>query len=64
MSVKQFKDVSVNDQFVFKGLKYVKIEEKRISCCRSINACLVENPETKTQFKPLEEVEVEVNEQK
>lgn len=62
MTTKQFKDLGVNEEFVFKGLNYRKIEEKRVSCCRCINACLVENPDNKTQFKPIEEVEV--NEQK
>lgn len=58
MVTKQFKDVAVNQEFVFNGLTYRKLEEKRISCCRAINACLVENPNTTTQVKPIEEVQV------
>lgn len=55
---KQFKDVGLNQEFVFNGVNYKKVEEKRISCCRCINACCLDNTESKTQFKPEEEVQV------
>jgi hypothetical protein len=58
MSTKQFKDLNVDDQFELAGVSYKKIEEKRVSCCRSINACAVANPEHKIQVKPLDEVSV------
>lgn len=55
---KQFKDLAVNEQFIFNGSTYKKIEEVRVSCCRSINACLVDDENNKIQVKPLEEVSV------
>lgn len=61
MSTKQFKDLAVNDTFIINGMSYKKIEEKRVSCCRSINACGVSDENNKIQVKPLDEVEV-VNE--
>jgi hypothetical protein len=61
MSTKQFKDLAVNDTFILNGMSYKKIEEKRVSCCRSINACATNDENNKIQVKPLDEVEV-VNE--
>ena len=58
MSTKQFKDLNVDEQFTLNGVDYKKIQEKRVSCCRSINACSVANPEQKIQVKPLDEVVV------
>lgn len=58
MSTKQFKDLNLNDEFTLNGTVYKKIEEKRISCCRSINACSVTNSANKIQVKPLDEVTV------
>jgi len=58
MATKQFKDLNIDDEFVLNGLSYKKIEEKRVSCCRSINACAVGNPDQKIQVKPLDEVSV------
>jgi hypothetical protein len=58
MATKQFKDLVVNEEFVLNSISYKKIEEKRISCCRSINACEITNDDKKIQVKPLEEVTV------
>lgn len=58
MATKQFKDLTVNEVFTFNGLEYKKIEEVRVSCCRSINACLVSDQNNKVQIKPLDEVTV------
>lgn len=58
MATKQFKDLNLNDEFTLNGIAYKKIEEKRISCCRSINACAVANETNKIQVKPLDEVTV------
>jgi hypothetical protein len=59
MATKQFKDLAVNDEFTLNGVKYKKTEEKRVSCCRSINACGVDNAQQKIQVKPLDEVVVD-----
>lgn len=58
MATKQFKDLAVNDEFSFNGLQYKKIQEVRVSCCRSINACLVNDANNRIQIKPLDEVTV------
>lgn len=58
MATKQFKDVNVNEEFTMNGILYKKIDEVRISCCRSINACLVNDSNNKIQVKPLDEVTV------
>lgn len=63
MLTKQFKDVAIDEQFTFNGLQYKKIKEVKVSCCRSINACLVSDAKSKIQVKPLDEVTVN-NEQK
>ena len=58
MSTKQFKDVMIDEEFTLNGLQYKKINEVRVSCCRSINACLVNDANSKIQVKPLDEVTV------
>jgi hypothetical protein len=40
------------------GIQYKKIPDIKISCCRSINATAVDNPNNKIQVQPLTEVEV------
>ena len=59
MAIKQFKDISVDQEFTLNDVKYKKIQEQRISCCRSINACSVADPGTKIQVKPLDEVSID-----
>lgn len=34
---KQFHELAVGDKFTVNGTEYVKTEEVRVSCCRSIN---------------------------
>lgn len=55
---KQFKDVAVNEEFMLNGVQYKKIEEVKVSCCRSINACMVDDVNKKIQVKPLDEVTI------
>lgn len=54
----QFKDIEVGTVFVFNGVKYTKIADERVSCCRVLNA---ENAETKekSMILPLENIQVE-----
>lgn len=59
MKTVQFKDVAVNKTFTFNGTEYKKIEEKRISCCKYINACSVADANNKVGIKPLTEVQVD-----
>jgi hypothetical protein len=58
MSMVQFKDLAVDGVFTMNGIQYKKIPDIKISCCRSINATAVDNPNNKIQVQPLTEVEV------
>lgn len=60
MSVtKQFKDIDVGSEFTLNGLRYIKIDTVKISCCRSINAKSLDNASIQTKIEPLTEVEVD-----
>jgi hypothetical protein len=54
----QFKDVPQDGLFVLNGVEYKKIPEKRISCCRSVNAVKSDDPKTRVQITPITEVQV------
>jgi hypothetical protein len=58
MKTLPFKDVQVNQIFKMNNTEYKKIQEKRISCCKFTNACLISNENNKIGIKPLTEVEV------
>jgi hypothetical protein len=55
---KKFKDLIINDQFILHNNSYKKIADIKVSCCRKLNACLVDDPNHKIEVKPLEEVEL------
>ena len=55
---KLFKDVAVGEQFTLNGILYVRITEKRISCCKRLNAKAVNNPKQQIMVKPLDTVSV------
>lgn len=57
MKVK-FKDLKVNDQFTLNNAEYKKTTEKKISCCKRLNACLVADEKQMIQVTPLTEVEI------
>jgi hypothetical protein len=58
MKMVQFKDVAENTQFVMDSVEYKKIAEKKVSCCRSINAVSSTDEKKKIQVTPLTEVQV------
>ena len=43
-------DVPVNATFTVNGVQYKKINEVKVSCCRSINAESTDNTNNKTFF--------------
>lgn len=49
---KAFSDLSNGTRFTLNGSEYVKVQEVRVSCCRSINAQLVSDPNNKTYVQP------------
>jgi hypothetical protein len=59
--MKLFSDLGVDSVFILNGIEYKKVQEVRISCCRSINAVAVGNDGNKIQVTP--NTEVEINDQ-
>jgi hypothetical protein len=47
---KEFNLVSVGEKFSVNGIEYVKIQEVRISCCKSVNAQASTNSSQRTFF--------------
>ena len=45
---KQFSELSVGERFTLNGVEYVKTQEVRVSCCRSINAQTIADSNNKT----------------
>jgi len=45
---KVFSELAIGDRFELNGNSYIKIQEVRVSCCRSINAQDANNPSSKT----------------
>jgi len=58
MKTVQFKDVKLDQVFKLGDIEYKRIQEKRISCCKYTNACLVTDENQKIGVKPLTEVQV------
>lgn len=54
----QFKDLKIDDKFTLNGTEYVRTQDKRVSCCRVLNAANASNPNDKIQVKPLTVVEI------
>ncbi len=51
MVEKTFAEIAVGSQFVVNGLEYVKTETVRVSCCQSINAHVVNEPNARVFFQ-------------
>lgn len=47
---KTFNEISVGDKFIVNGAEYTKIQEVRVSCCKSINAQATANADNRTYF--------------
>lgn len=58
MKTVKFKDVPVDTNFTSNGVEYKKIVDRRISCCKSINAVVATDEKQSATFKPLTDVEV------
>ena len=56
---KTFKELIVGTKFSINNVEYVKIEPVRVSCCRSINCQVANDPSQKTFFP--DEATVTVN---
>lgn len=51
MTEKTFADVAVGSQFFVNGIEYIKIDTVRVSCCQSINAHVVNEPNARIYFQ-------------
>lgn len=49
---KNFSEVKVGDRFTLNGKEYVRIQDIRVSCCRSINAQSTENSNERIFVQP------------
>jgi len=54
----EFKELKVNDKFTLNGTEYIKIQDKRISCCKVLNAVNASQSTEAIQVKPLTVVQV------
>lgn len=58
MKTVKFKDVPVDTNFTSNGVEYKKTVDKRVSCCKTINAVVAADEKQSAAFKPLTDVEV------
>lgn len=49
---KTFAELSVGDRFTFNGQEFVKTNEVRVSCCRTINASLANDSSNTVYIQP------------
>jgi hypothetical protein len=55
---KSFKDLILGETFKMNNVDYIKVAEVKVSCCKSINAHIVGDPNQRTFFPPGTPVEV------
>ncbi len=49
---KLFQDLKVGDRFLYNGQEFVKTEDIRVSCCRTINAKASNDNSNTTYIQP------------
>lgn len=55
---KKFAELSVNSKFIYNNVEYQKLQPIKISCCKSVNACVASQPANKVFINPNQEVKV------
>lgn len=58
MKTVQFKDVAVGSKFFVNEVEYSRVQDTRISCCKTINAIATANPKDRKQLSATTEVQV------
>lgn len=53
---KQFNELPNGSRFILNGNEYVKIQEVKVSCCKTINAQLVADGNNKIYVQPATQV--------
>jgi hypothetical protein len=56
--IKQFKELQIGQNFTHNGKEYTRIENQRVSCCTTYNACETADAAKKIAITPLTEVQV------
>jgi hypothetical protein len=49
---KKFSELVVGERFTLNGTEYVKAQEVKVSCCRSVNCQSISDPNNKTYVQP------------
>lgn len=49
---KQFQELKVGERFLYNGQEFVKTEDVRVSCCRTINAKASNDNSNTTYIQP------------
>jgi hypothetical protein len=49
---KTFGELSQGSRFILNGTEYVKVQEVKVSCCRTVNAELVSDSNNRTYIQP------------
>lgn len=47
-----FTDLKTGDRFSYNGTEYIKVDEVRVSCCKSINCQAAQDPNKRIQIPP------------
>lgn len=55
---KKFSELSINSKFIHNNIEYQKLQPIKISCCKSVNACVASQPANKVFINPNQEVKV------
>lgn len=49
---KTFAELTVGARFTLNGAEYVKIEDVRVSCCKTVNCHDINNPSNRIYIQP------------
>jgi hypothetical protein len=62
MNKVKFSELTIGDVFVLNNAEYMRIKDFKVSCCKTVNACLVSNTKETLKVKDSQEVEIYTNE--
>lgn len=54
-----FKTINIGQVFTHDNKQYMRVADQKISCCKTLNAAEVDNPDIKIMIKPLVNVRIE-----
>jgi hypothetical protein len=53
---KVFSELAVGDRFTLNGQEFIKINDVRVSCCKTVNACSANDSNNTIYVQPSSEV--------